>query len=84
MTETLTALEVCCCGNCEANGHQKEVIRPLTAEEIAQREADAKAYAEQKAVEDAKAVAKVAAKASAEAKLAALGLTAEEVSALVK
>jgi hypothetical protein len=84
MTETLTALEVCCCGNCEASGHQKEVIRPLTAEEIAQREADAKASAERKAIEDAEAAAKAAAKASAEAKLAALGLTAEEVSALVK
>ena len=84
MTENLTALEVCCCGNCAAQGHQKEVIRPLTAEEIAQREADAKAYAERKTVEDAEAAAKAAAKASAEAKLAALGLTAEEVSALVK
>jgi hypothetical protein len=84
MTETLTALEVCCCGNCAAEGHQKEVIRPLTAEEIAQRETDAKASAERKAIEDAEAAAKVAAKASAEAKLTALGLTAEEVAALVK
>ena len=56
----------------------------LTAEEIAQREADALAYAEQKAIEEAEAAAKAAAKANAEAKLAALGLTAEEIAALVK
>ena len=50
--------------------------RPLTAEEIAQREADAAAAA---AAEEAKA----AAKASAIAKLEALGLTADEASALL-
>jgi len=82
MTETLTALEVCCCGNCAAEGHQKEVIRPLTAEEIAQREADAAAYAVQKAEQDAAEAAKAAAKASAQAKLATLGLTADEIAAL--
>jgi hypothetical protein len=54
----------------------------LTAEEIAQREADAIAFAAQKAEQDAIAAAKAAAKASGEAKLAALGLTAEEISAL--
>jgi len=82
MTETLTALEVCCCGNCEANGHQKEIIRPLTAEEITQREADAIAAEQRKAQEDANAAAKAAAKTSAQAKLAALGLSAEEIAAL--
>jgi hypothetical protein len=82
MTETLTALEVCCCGNCAASGHQKEVIRPLTVEEIAQREADAAASATRKAAEDAAATAKAAAKASAQAKLAALGLSADEIAAL--
>jgi len=82
MTETLTALEVCCCGNCATAGHSKEVIRPLTAEEIAQREADAIAYTAQKAEQDAVEAAKAAAKASAEAKLAALGLTADEIAAL--
>jgi len=56
----------------------------LTAEEIAQREADAAAYAEQKAAEDAAAAAKAEAKASAEAKLAALGLTVDEIAALSK
>jgi len=82
MPEILTALEVCCCGNCEASGHHKEVIRPLTSEEIAQREADATAAEQRKAQEDANAAAKAAAKASAQAKLAALGLSAEEIAAL--
>jgi len=82
MTETLTALEVCCCGNCATAGHPKEVIRPLTAKEIAQRETDAAAYAAEKAAKEAAAAAKAAAKASANAKLAALGLTAEEIAAL--
>ena len=54
----------------------------LTAEEIAQREADAAAYAVQKAEEDTAAAAKAAAKASGEAKLAALGLSADEIAAL--
>jgi hypothetical protein len=65
--------------NCET-GEQTEV--ELTAEEIAQREADAIAYAAQEAEREAAEVAKAAAKASGEAKLAALGLTAEEISAL--
>ena len=54
----------------------------LTAEEVAQREADAAAFAEIKAAEEAAAQAKADAKASAEAKLAALGLTADEIAAL--
>jgi hypothetical protein len=56
----------------------------LTAEELAQREADAVAYAAQKALDDAEAQAKADAKASAEAKLAALGLTPDEIAALSK
>lgn len=75
MTETLTKIVVDC-----STGEQ--TIVPLTAEEIAQREADALAYAEQKALEDAAELAKAEAKASAEAKLAALGLTADEIAAL--
>jgi hypothetical protein len=67
--------------NCET-GEQTEV--ELTAEEIAQREADAAAYAEQKAAEEAEAEAVAEAKASANAKLAALGLTEEEIAALSK
>jgi hypothetical protein len=54
----------------------------LTNEEVAQREADAAAFAAQEAEREAAEAAKAAAKASGEAKLAALGLTAEEISAL--
>jgi hypothetical protein len=67
--------------NCET-GEQTEV--ELTAEEIAQRDADAAAFAEQKAAEEAAKAEVEAAKASAQAKLAALGLTAEEIAALSK
>jgi hypothetical protein len=55
----------------------------LTAEEIAQREVDAAAWAAEQAQREAEASAKAAAKASAESKLAALGLTSEEVAALI-
>jgi hypothetical protein len=54
----------------------------LTAEEIAQREADAVAFAAIKQQRKQQQQAKAEAKASAEAKLAALGLTAEEIAAL--
>ena len=67
--------------NCET-GEVTETL--LTAEEIAQREADAAAFAvaeaERLAVEEAAADAK----ASGQAKLAALGLSAEEIAALSK
>ena len=56
----------------------------LTAEEIAQQEADAAAHAVAEAERIAAEEAKAAAKAAAEAKLAALGLTAEEIAALSK
>jgi hypothetical protein len=80
MTETLTKVLV----NCSLpEGHpEKQTVVPLTAEEIAQREADAAAYAAQKAIQEAEEAAKATAKASAEAKLAALGLTADEIAAL--
>jgi hypothetical protein len=55
----------------------------LTAEEVAQREADALAWAEWKAEQDAAEAVKASAKASAESKLKALGLTDAEISALV-
>ena len=74
MTE-LTAIEM----NCET-GEVTE--RPLTAAEIAQREADAAAWAAEQAAREAAAEAAAAAKASAQAKLAALGLTGEEIAAL--
>jgi hypothetical protein len=76
MTDTTPiAIEV----NCETG----EVIeRPFTAEEIAQRKADAIAFAAAEAERTAAAEAAATAKASAQAKLAALGLTAEEIAAL--
>ena len=77
MTESLTAIEV----NCETG---KVTERPLTEEEIAQREADAAAFAAEQAAKEAEAAAVAAAKASAEAKLAALGLSADEIAALSK
>jgi hypothetical protein len=77
MTETLNKIVVDC-----STGEQ--TIVPLTAEEIAQRELDAQAYAAQQAIQEAEEAAKAEAKASAESKLAALGLTAEEVSAILK
>jgi hypothetical protein len=55
----------------------------LTAEEIAQREADAAAYAEAEAQRLADEQAKAAAKQAAQDKLKALGLTDIEVAALV-
>ena len=77
MTEVLTAIEI----NCET-GEVTE--RPLTAEEIAQREADAAAAATAKAEADAAAEALAALKASAKAKLVAgTPLTEEEAATLV-
>jgi hypothetical protein len=52
----------------------------LTAEEVAQREADAKAYADAKAAEDADKAAKAVEKA---ALLERLGITAEEATLLL-
>lgn len=77
MSETLTAMEI----NCTTG---QTTIRPLTTEEIAQREADAITFATRKAEEDAAAEAKSALKASAKAKLiAGQPLTAEEAEVLV-
>jgi Fe2+ transport system protein FeoA len=56
----------------------------LTAEEIAQREADAAAFAVEQAEREAAEQARLAAKGAAEQKLLSLGLTAEEVAALTK
>ena len=57
-------------------------IVPLTAEEIAQREADATAFAAEKAARDAELAAKEATRQSALAKLAALGLTEDEAAVI--
>jgi hypothetical protein len=77
MSETLTAVEVNC-----TTGEVTE--RPLTAEEISQREADAAAYAIEQAEREAAATAAAEAKASGIAKLLALGLTESEANALIK
>jgi hypothetical protein len=61
-----------------------ESIIELTDAEVAQMQADAAAAEARRAEEEAAAQAAADAKASAQAKLAALGLTAEEISALSK
>jgi len=77
MSEVLTKVVVDC-----STGEQ--TIVPLTAEEIAQREADAAAFAEAEAARVAAEEAKAALKASAKAKLiAGEALTAEEAEVLV-
>ena len=77
MSDTLTKIVVDC-----STGAVEEL--PLTAEEIAQREADAIAGAALEAERIATLAAAQAAKESAQSKLAALGLTAEEIAALTK
>ena len=73
MSEVATAIEVNC-----ATGEVTE--RPLTAEEITQREADAAAAATAKAEEDAKAASDAVAK---DALLTKLGITADEAKLLL-
>ena len=75
MTDTPTKVIVDC-----STG--ESTIVPLTAEEIAQRETDRLAWEAQEAERQALEAAKAQAQASAVAKLTALGLTAEEISAL--
>lgn len=77
MSETLTKLVVDC-----TTGEERYI--PLSAEEIAQREADAAADAERQAQAEAEATAVAAAKAAAVEKLEAVGLTADEIAALTK
>lgn len=76
MSETLIAVEVDA-----LTGTVTE--RPLTAEEITEREEMAAQFAAEQAAREAEAEAKAAAKASAIAKLEALGLTEEEAQALL-
>lgn len=61
---------------------QRESIIPLTAEEIAEREAMAVQAAEEQAQREAELQAQADAKAAAQSKLEALGLTAEEIAAI--
>ena len=77
MAETLTKVIVDC-----STG--ESTVVPLSAEEIAQREADAAAFAEAEAARQAAAEALATLKASAKAKLiAGEPLTAEEADTLV-
>lgn len=76
MAEKLTKIVV----NCET-GVTEEV--ELTDAEVAQLEADRIAWETEQAARQAEADALAAAKASAESKLKALGLSADEVSALL-
>jgi membrane protein involved in colicin uptake len=62
---------------------EREQIIPLTAEEIAEREAMAIQAAQEQAEREAAEAQKQANKESAKAKLAALGLSDEEVAALL-
>jgi hypothetical protein len=66
--------------NCET-GEQTEV--ELTADEIAQREADAIAYEKQRLADEELAADKANNRQSAIAKLSGLGLSADEVAALL-
>ena len=77
MTTRPTRIEI----NCTTG---EESIIELTDAEIAQMEAERVASEARKAEEDAALAAATEAKASAQAKLSALGLTAEEISALTK
>ena len=73
MSEVLTKVIVDC-----ATGEVQEL--PLTAEEIAQREADAAAWAAEQAQREAEAAQKATARA---ALLKRLGITAEEAALLL-
>lgn len=76
MTETLTKITVDC-----ATGI--ETVEPLTAEELAQREADRIAYEAAKAEQDAADQARADLKASAIAKLVAGTPLSEDEAALL-
>jgi len=60
------------------------ILVDLTSEEIAQQQIDAQKEEVRKQAEEQKEQAKIEAKASALAKLSALGLTEEEVQAIIK
>lgn len=76
MTETLKKIIVDC-----SNGEVTEL--PLTAQEIADREALAAQFEAERQAQEAEAQAKADAKASAVAKLIALGLSEEEAQAFL-
>ena len=76
MSDTPIAIEVDC-----STGIATE--RPLTADEIAARDAAVAQAQADKAIREAEDGAKAAAKEAALAKLAALGLTADDVAAIL-
>lgn len=81
MSEELTKVVV---DLSKPKGHPERVQSiPLTAEEIAENDIMAAQSAIERAERDSLEQAKAEAKASAESKLAALGLTSEEVAAIV-
>ena len=63
--------------------HGRTEERLATAEEVAQREADIAAAEAQRVAEEEAEAARAAARASAEAKLVALGLTSDEIAAIL-
>ena len=68
----------------EVNATTGEIIqREATAEELAQEALDRASAAAKNAERDAAEAARLAAKESARAKLAAIGLTDEEITALI-
>lgn len=75
MTEVITKLVIDC-----STGIATEV--ELTEEELAQREADRKAYEKAEKARLTAEAEQAALEASANAKLEALGLTSEEIAAL--
>ena len=77
MSEVITKLVI----DCETG---EQTVVPLTAEELAEREAMAAQAELDRQAREAEEAARLAAKASAEAKLAQLGLTADEIAALLK
>lgn len=62
---------------------ERELIIPLTPEEIAEHEAKAAQFAQEQAEREAAEAERQANKESAKAKLAALGLSDEEIAALL-
>lgn len=77
MAETLMKIVFDC-----ATGESTEI--PLTADEIADLQAQAEAEAAAQAAAEAEEAAKAAARESALEKLAELGLTADEIAALTE
>ena len=77
MSEVLTKIVHDC-----STGVTAEI--PLTGEEIAQREKDARQAETKRLAREAEAQAKADAKLAAQAKLQALGLTGEEIAAITE